>query len=59
MIAATNMPAGPTDPKVNPGAAGFQTLLAAACAGRDMSDGVEMQATLIHDGTALPLMGRF
>ena len=48
LIATTNMSAASTDSKVNPYAAGFQTLFAAARARRDRPYGAEMRAAFIH-----------
>ena len=56
LIATTNVSAGPADSEVNPHAAGFQTLFAAARARGDIPDGAEMQAAFTHDRTAPRLL---
>jgi hypothetical protein len=48
LIAAPHVSASPADPKVNPYAAGFQTLLAAARAGGNLPYGAKMSAAFTH-----------
>ena len=53
LIAATHMSASPTYPQVNPGAAGFYALLAAARTRRNGPDRVKMRTVFTHGCTAL------
>src|SRR6202007_2548078 len=42
LVAAAHMPAGPADAQMHPPAADLEAFLAAACARRDVANGVEM-----------------
>jgi hypothetical protein len=53
VVAAADMAAGPTQPQMQPNAAGLEAFLAAERARRDITDAGDMRAVFGHAGLLL------